>query len=201
MMKVMIVNELMTGDISPVATFNFEHTMITGLRAKVADSSGSKSDQFEKSKLDKWSFFSLFFWKINTIDVCESLVLVFHPSMRWNRWWNWCKKIFTKNSLEKNSVVIYTIDGWWQVAGWQGVTRCIFTSCDEIDNFFLSVSCFETRPRILFSTFWILGLDRDFLFPFSYIEMGYQDEINLILMRIFEIERSRDVLMDEMWIN
>ena len=92
MMKVMIVNELMTGDISPVATFNFEHTMITGLRAKVADSSGSKSDQFEKSKLDKWSFFSLFFWKINTIDVCESLVLVFHPSMRWNRWWNWCKK-------------------------------------------------------------------------------------------------------------
>ena len=53
MMKVMIVNELMTGDISPVATFNFEHTMITGLRAKVANSSGSKSDQFEKSKLDK----------------------------------------------------------------------------------------------------------------------------------------------------
>ena len=53
MMKVMIVNELMTGDISPVATFNFEQAMITGLRAKVADSSGSKSDQFEKSKLDK----------------------------------------------------------------------------------------------------------------------------------------------------
>ena len=53
MMKVMIVNELMTGDISPVATFNFEQAMITGPRAKVADFSGSKSDQFEKSKLDK----------------------------------------------------------------------------------------------------------------------------------------------------
>ena len=80
-MKVMIVNELMTGDISPVATFNFEQTMITGPRAKVADSSGSKSDQFEKSKLDKWSFFSLFFLENQTIDLCESLVLVFHPSM------------------------------------------------------------------------------------------------------------------------
>ena len=31
-MKVMIVNELMTGDISPVATFNFEQAMITGPR-------------------------------------------------------------------------------------------------------------------------------------------------------------------------
>ena len=63
MMKVMIVNELMTGDISPVATFNFEQTMITGPRGKVADSAGVNLTSLRSQN---WTseVFSLFFWEI-----------------------------------------------------------------------------------------------------------------------------------------
>ena len=69
--------------------------------------------------------FSLFFWEIKTIDFCESLVWYF--ILRGGEIVGEIGvKFLTKNSVEKNSVVIYTIDGWWQVAGWQGVTRCIF---------------------------------------------------------------------------
>ena len=62
-MKVMIVNELMTGDISPVAPFNFEQTMITGPRVKVADSAGVNLTSLRSQN---WTseVFSLFFWEI-----------------------------------------------------------------------------------------------------------------------------------------
>ncbi len=71
----------------------------------------------------------------------------------------------------------------------------------------LSISRFETRTRILSSKSRSSRRERDFLsisqgsrrdrdifFQVSCFEMGLRDEINLILTRIFEIEKSRHAL-------
>ena len=57
---------------------------------------------------------------------------------------------------------------------------------DEIENFFLSVSCFETRSRISSFQSHASREERDYLLSISDIETRTRIEIETILARIFE---------------
>ena len=82
----------------------------------------------------------------------------------------------------------------------QSIARCIFNSRDEIENFFLSVSCFETRSRISACQSHASRRDREFL-PFS---LMLRDEIENFCLSVSCFEtRSRssweflEILPDE----
>ena len=58
---------------------------------------------------------------------------------------------------------------------------------------------FRDENEIFLSISQGLRRDRDIFFQVSCFEMGLRDEINLILTRIFEIEKSRHALVLVRW--